>query len=241
MIGFIKSWSSLIKRLTGINTIFGGRATKLAGINDFQCVSDETSLTFTSPNMITFSGPIPAFLQNMTGTGKVFKVTFGGGPNNGSVFRMTGLSGNTVTVSSSLVYNFTGPATLDGRIWMVINDERIAKSTSTGSTMYNVHNRQNSVLGNDASEVAYVFAEHYHLENEEEKPVDEIVFHQYNEIGEHSMITSSCSSHSLDIGPLVIVDNCGNAVRTKGSLTNPVDLCFPYPTKCPGQTCKVDL
>ena len=76
---------------------------------------------------------------------------------------------------------------------------------------------------------------------EEKKPVDEIVFHQYNEIGEHSMITSSCSSHSLDIGPLVIVDNCGNAVRTKGSLTNPVDLCFPYPTKCPGQTCKVDL
>lgn len=241
MIGFIKSWSALIKRLTGVNTIFSGRATKLAGINDFTVVSNESSVVFTAPDKITFPGTVPAFLQTLTGTGKVFKITIGGGLNNGSTFRMTGISGNTITVSNTVVRDYVGPATLDGRIWVVINDPMIARSTSTGSTMYNVHNRDSTPLGGDASEVAYVFAEHYHDEPKEPEPVDEMLFHQYNEISERSFVTSSVTGTSLDIGPLPVVDNCGNVIRIQIGTDNPVDQCFPYPCQCPGQTCKADV
>jgi hypothetical protein len=241
MSNFIKTWGSLIKRLIGINTIFSGRATKLAGINDYNVFSDETLITFTAPDKITFSNSVPPFLRELSGSGKVFKVTVGGGLNNGSVFRMAGISGNTITVSNTVVRDYIGPATLDGRIWVVINDPMIARATSTGSTMYNVHNRDKSVIGQDASEVAFVFAEHYHDEPKEPEPVDELLFHQYNEVSERSLITSSVTGAILDIGPLAVVDNCGNVVRIPIASSNPVDQCYPYPDRCTGQTCKVDL
>jgi len=235
---FIGSWGQLIKRYIGTNVIFGSRATKLAGINDFGNLHTGV-VTFTAPNTITFVGPLPLFLQTVTGVGKVFKITAGGGANNGALFRLISIAGNTITVSNTVVINFTGSATFDGRIWNVIDDPSIARSTSTGATMYNVHNRDASVLLNDASEVAYVFAEHYHDIPAIPDPhdADEIMFHLYNEMGEHSMVTSSCSGVQLDIGPLAVVDWCGNVVKTDASLKNPVDLCYPYPMDCPGQTC----
>jgi len=235
---FIGSWGQLIKRYIGTNVIFGSRATKLAGINDFGNLHTGV-VTFTAPNTITFVGPLPLFLQTVTGVGKVFKITAGGGANNGALFRLISIAGNTITVSNTVVINFTGSATFDGRIWNVIDDPSIARSTSTGATMYNVHNRDASILLNDASEVAYVFAEHYHDIPAIPDPhdADEIMFHLYNEMGERSMVTSSCSGVQLDIGPLAVVDWCGNVVKTDASLKNPVDLCYPYPMDCPGQTC----
>ena len=237
---FISSWGTLIKRFIGTNVIFSSRATKLAGINDFNSIYSAASVTFTAPNIITFVGPPPLFLQTISGVEKIFKITGGGGPNNGAVFRLLSVAGSTITVSNTAVINFSGAATLDGRIWKVIDDDTIARSTSTGSTMYNVHNRTATALGNDASEVAYVFAEHYHLEPKIKPPVDEILFHQYNEIGERSMVMGDCSGKKIDIGPLCVVDNCGNAVRIDAELINPVDSCYPYPDECPGETCKVN-
>jgi len=236
---FISGWASLIKRLTAINTIFGSRAYKLAGINDFQNTYSAPLVTFIAPNTITFVGLPPPFLASLTGTGKKFKISSGGGANNGAVFRVTSVAGSTITVSNTVVQNFAGPTDIDGRIWSVINDASIVRSTSTGSTMYNVHNRDITVLGQDASEVALVFAEHYHDIPAIPDPhdADEIMFHLYNEMGERSMVTSSCSGVQLDIGPLAVVDWCGNVVKTDASLKNPVDLCYPYPMDCPGQTC----
>lgn len=236
---FISSWGQLIKRYIGTNVIFGSRATKLAGINDFGNLHTD-AMIFTAPNIITFTNPLPNFLLSAGASpGKVFKVVNGGGTNNGATFRVVSILGNSITVSITAVQDFSGITEIDGRIWSVIDDPSIARSTSTGATMYNVHNRDASVLLNDASEVAYVFAEHYHDIPAIPDPhdADEIIFHLHNEMGERSMVTSSCSGVQLDIGPLAIVDWCGNVVKTDASLKNPVDLCYPYPMDCPGQTC----
>jgi hypothetical protein len=43
----------------------------------------------------------------------------------------------------------------------------------------------------------------------------------------------------LDIGPLVVVDRCGNAIRSRKRLKDPGAECFPPKGKCFGETCKV--
>lgn len=241
--GFINGWSSLVKRLLTLNTIFGSRATKLAGINDFNNF-EVGNFIFAGPNQITFPGTLPAWVTAQNSGPRKFRITAGGGANNTAIFTIASFSGNTVTTVENTVLPFTGITQADGRLWAIIDDPSIARPSSTGSTMYNVHNRTPTPLGGDASEVAIVYAEHFHekppeLEEDKDDLPPEILFHRRNEVGEKSVIVSDCSGKTLDIGPLVVVDRCGNAVRSRKRAKDPIDVCFPATPKCPGETCKV--
>jgi len=137
--------------------LFDTRTKKLAGINDFANILTDIVTFDSATKAIIFAGPPPEFLV----VDKWFRVTGGGGGNNGALLKVFQvLADRVITVQA--VIDFSGQATLDGRIWKVINDTTIAKSSSTGSTMYNVHNRDVTTNPGDASEIALTYAEHYH-------------------------------------------------------------------------------
>lgn len=223
---------AFVKRLVSLNTVFGTRAVKLAGINDSNNFI-EGNFQFIAPNQIVFPGAAPPeWLTNGSGPGKVFRITEGGGPNSTALFRYESHIGNVVTVADSGVQNFTGSAKADGRIWATVDDPKIARATSTGATMYNVNNRSETSVPGDTSEVALALAEHYH-----EVEIPRIIMHRRNHIGEIPVLPGNCSGIALPIGPFNVVDRCGNVIMTRNK-PKPTHNCFPSVRKCPGETCK---
>lgn len=220
------SWTEIIKKFIALDVIFGGRSKKLAGINDFNNIVSDT-FTFTSgTNFISFPGQVPEWFVR----DKYFRVTAGGGSNNSSLLRVKAVdaSGGIIEVYENIV-DFTGAATFDGRIWAAINNPAIARPTSTGSTMYNVHNRTPTGL-EDASSIALVFAEHYHDEPAVDEDEGEILVHLRNEVGGLSLACDSCTGEKYDIGPLVLVDRKGSVIRAR--VENPNNPCFPPEEEC---------
>ena len=146
-----------LKRWWIFDVLFDTRTKKLAGINDFANVTTDIVTFDSATSAIIFAGPPPSWLI----LNKWLRVTSGGGGNTGNVFKVTKVLPDRVLVAP-VVVDFSGQATMDGRIWKVINDSTIAQGTTTGSTMYNVHNRDHTLNDGDASEIALTFAEHYH-------------------------------------------------------------------------------
>lgn len=221
------SWTEIVKKFIALDVIFGGRSKKLAGINDFANVMSDTFTFTATANTIQFPGNVPDWFVR----GKYFRIMAGGGANSSALLRVkeVNYSGGLVEVYESL-QNFTGTAELDGRIWAVINNAAIARPTSTGSTMYNVHNRNTTGL-EDASGIALVFAEHYHDEpvSKTDAP-GEIITHLRNEVGGYNMAHDSCTDQRFDIGPLVVVDRNGDVLTQR--VDNPDSNCYPPEEEC---------
>ena len=219
-------WSSLIKRLHAINTLFSARAYKLGGVNDFNNhISGD--FIFVAPNKIVFPGEVPVWMYTSPTSSKWFRITLGGGGNGNAIFQYLSHSGSTVTVTQNSVVNFTGFSTIDGRIWAVINDPYIAKPTSTGSTMFNVHNRQSTTIPGDGSGVSVSFAEHYHDEFDPETDIPEIIMHKRNGIAEIPSAPGGCTGKIMPIGPFTVVDRKGRVIRVRKKTQQPVDKCYP--------------
>ena len=215
------NWSGLIKKFIALDTIWGGRSKKLAGINDSNNYTTGNFVFTAGTNIIQFPGTLPEWVV----ADKYFRITFGGGLNNTALYRILGIDfDNNTIITHENIQSFTGGATLDGRLWVVINDATIARSTNSGATMYNVHNRTTTGK-DDSSGIGLVFAEHFHDEPEPAADEGEILTHIYNEIGTKHMSLDSCNHDvKIEIGPLIVVDRQGNVV--KAMTHNPYDTCY---------------
>lgn len=138
----LETWPELIKKLVGLDTIWGGRSKKLTGVDDY-CEISSGTMAFSAANQtITFSNPamIPDWLKD----GCYFRVT-SGGPNTGKLFKVSYYDSltNTITVTPGdvgvLIQDYVGAATLDGRMFVVINDPSVARQSSTGGSMFNAN------------------------------------------------------------------------------------------------------
>ncbi len=180
--------SSFIKKLYMLGVIFGGKGKKLGGVSDSTNTLAATGVVWDSvAKTITFTNEtsLPAWLT----PGKFFR-TYDGVPkttvsstalnyvlncvltpdpvtNDGVLFQVLSVSGNTITVddsgSGATPTNHTelGAVTLEGRIAIVINDPTIARINGEGSTVYNAENQTTTGI-DDGSGVAAVFADHFH-------------------------------------------------------------------------------
>ena len=207
---FISSWATLVKRFIPMNVIFSVRATKLAGINDFANIVTK-QVKFVAPNKLEFTKGIPNFLVPLPGQQtKWFVVKDHDKGNNNLTLKVKSVENNIVTVEQNTITQYdSSNVIIDGRLWSVINDTQIAKRTSTGSTMFNVHNRHTTGRGGDASEVAITFAEHYHND------IDSILTHKFNMVGNVAYTKDPIHDTHVRQGPLVVVDNNGNVI-TRG-------------------------
>jgi len=204
------SLSNFLKKLIIFDVIWGTRSKKLAGINDFNNLTTE-SVTFSSvDNSITFTTPeVPDFFTE----DQYFRVF--GGANDGRLLRVLEIQGNRLITYENLI-NDSGSITLDARLWVVHNDPTVSRPTSTGSTMFNVHNRQDTGIDGDASKLAFTFAEHYHDEAGTQDDAGEIISTEYNELGcKSKVIADCCDNIQVDLGPQLIFDNDGNVMRVK--------------------------
>lgn len=201
--------SNFLKKLIIFDVIWGTRSKKLAGINDFNNVITE-NVTFSSvDNSITFPTPVPFFFQE----GEYFRIF--GGANDGRLFRAKEINGNRLVMFETPISE-SNSVRLDARLWVVHNDPKISRPTSTGSTMFNVHNRQPTNVPEDASALAFTFAEHYHDEEGTEDDVGEIISTEYNELGYKSKVLADCCDEiKVDLGPQLIFDDEGNVIRVK--------------------------
>jgi len=220
------NWALLIKKFISFGVLFGGPAKKLAGINDFANLMVGVFTFNPTGNIVTFPQPLPVWAK----PDRYFRVTDGGGSNNTALFKIKTIDPLTNTVEVfQPVDSFSGLATLDGRIWAIIDNSAIAKASSTGSTIFNVHNRNSTGIP-DGSGIALTYAEHYHDEPETEQDQGEIISHLRNEAGGLSMVTDSCTNQLVDVGPLVVIDSEGVVVRARTD--NPVNSCYPPEGKC---------
>lgn len=204
------SLSNFLKKLIIFDAIWGTRSKKLAGINDFNNLINQ-NVTFSSvDNSITFPTPeVPDFFQE----DQYFRVF--GGANDGRLLRVQEIQGSRLITYETPI-DESGTVTLDARLWVVHNNPRISRPTSTGSTMFNVHNRQDTGIEGDASKLAITFAEHYHDEEGSEDDVGEIISTEYNELGcKSKVIADCCDSIQVDLGPQLVFDNDGNVMRVK--------------------------
>lgn len=201
--------SNFLKKLIVFDAIWGTRSKKLAGINDFNNLVNE-NVTFSSvDNSITFPTTVPDFFQE----DQYFRVF--GGANDSRLFRIQEIQGNKIITYESLIDD-SGTIRLDARLWVVHNNPRISRPTSTGSTMFNVHNRQDTGIEGDASKLALTFAEHYHDEEGSEDDIGEIISTEYNELGcKSKAIADCCDNIQVDLGPQLIFDNDGNVMRVR--------------------------
>lgn len=199
------------------DVIFGARTKKLAGINDGFNQTEEV-VTFSSvDNSVTFTGQTPCWFQ----VDKYFRVF--GGNNDSRLFRVKEIQFNKVIVYENFIDD-SGLRRLDARLWVVHNNSKISRPTSTGSTMFNVHNRQNTNTPEDASAIAFTFAEHYHDEEGAEDDKGVLVSTEYNQIGcKNLAIASCCGNVKLELGPTLIFDNEGNAILQK--IDDEVEVC----------------
>lgn len=191
------------------NTIWGVRAKQLAGIND-GANHITSSVVFSSvDNSLDFApASMPSFFKE-----KQYIRIFGGA-NDTRLFRIKAIQGTKLIVDESVI-NDTNVVRVSARLWEVHNDPKISRSSSTGSTMFNVHNRDNTGR-EDGSALATAYAEHYHDEEGTEDDIGEIISTEYNELGCKSKVTADCCDAPLvDLGPQLIFDDEGNVMRVR--------------------------
>ena len=205
--------SNFIKKLIETNTIWGVRAKKLAGINDAANTLTTSVVISSVDNSIDFSpNTVPSFIK-VGENGQYIRVF--GGTNDSGLFRVIGIEGNKIILDEPIVDD-SGTRRITSRLWEIHNDPSISRPSSTGSTMYNVHNRDTTGL-NDASAVAITYAEHYHDEPETDTDdLGEILSHEYNELGCKSMVRADCCDNPyIPLGPQIVFDDDGNVLRER--------------------------
>ena len=172
--------SLFIKQLLETDSIFGGEAKKLSGIND-----RSVQISYDNVDIVTISTTTDLLLT-VTATGgdapqppswlikdKYVSLTV----ENTTIFKdrqrvdtVTILpTGYTIRFNlnergSGILDNTTtlgGRLTIDGRIFAVINDTHIAREAENGSTMFNVDNSSPDGL-EDGSGLVQKYAAHYH-------------------------------------------------------------------------------
>jgi hypothetical protein len=200
------SASKFLKQFLIWDVLFGARTKKLAGINDSNNTIQE-NVTFSDvDNSVTFPGEVPTWFQ----VDEYFRVF--GGTNDGRLFRVKEIQFDKVIIHENVI-NDTGIRQLDARLWVVHNNSKISRPTSTGSTMFNVHNRQNTNTPDDASAIAFTFAEHYHDEEGTEDDKGTPISTMYNQLGYKSLIKADCCGEVyLEAGPTLIFDPDGNII-----------------------------
>lgn len=202
--------SNFLKKLIVFDAIWGTRSKKLAGINDANNYVDQ-NITFSSAdNSLTFSTPsVPDFFQE----NQYFRIS--GGANDSRLFRVKEIQANKLITYENVIDD-SGDVRVDARLWVVHNNPSISRPTSTGATMFNVHNRSTTGVEGDASALAITFAEHYHDEEGTEDDVGEMLSTEYNELGcKSKAIASCCDNQLVDIGPQLIFDDEGNVLRVR--------------------------
>jgi|VirMetMinimDraft_7_1064189.scaffolds.fasta_scaffold18528_2 hypothetical protein len=203
------SASKFLKQFLIWDVLFGARTKKLAGINDSNNQIDEIVTMSDVDDSITFPGEVPKWFQ----VGEYFRIF--GGANDSRLFRVKEIQFDKVITQESLVSD-SGSRRMDARLWVVHNDTRISRPTSTGSTMFNVHNRDISPTPDDASAIALTFAEHYHDEEgiEDDKGIP--ISTEYNQLGYRNLIKADCCEDLyVDLGPTLVFDDEGNIVQEK--------------------------
>lgn len=199
-----------MKKLIVFDVIWGTRSKKLAGINDANNVIQE-SVTFDSgDNSVQFPTPtVPDFFQQ----DQYFRVF--GGANDGRLLRIKEIQGSKIITYENVVAD-TGSFSLDARLWVVHNNSQISKPTSTGSTMFNVHNRDHTTVEGDASKLAITFSEHYHDEATEQDDKGKLISTEYNVLGCKSVIKADCCGDNyVELGPQLIFDDEGSPIMVK--------------------------
>lgn len=216
------SLGNFIKKLIKANALFGGKKIKLSGIPDKNIIFSDTATFDSGTNTIVFTSTLP----NWVSEGKYFRVNAQGGGNVDQLFKIGEVDRltKTVTIDSSepevgSVSDYSGPTTIDGRIWRVIDDVTIAKeSPNSGNTIFNVHNFEWTEL-EDGSGVAQQFAEHYHDDPgtiDDDDNAGEYLFHEYTQLGGRPLVTDSVTMQLIDLGPMPVVNNNGDPVRGGG-------------------------
>ena len=203
--------SNFIKKLIETNTIWGVRAKKLAGINDFANITTTSVVMSSIDNSIDFAPNKPPAFIKANSVGQFIRII--GGANDSGLFEIISIVGTKVITLQPLV-NDSGVRTLSARLWQIHDDTSISKSSSTGSTIYNVHNRNTTGL-DDASAVALTFAEHYHDDpaTEEDNP-GELLSHEYNELGCKNLVRADCCDMPyIELGPQMVFEDEGNVLK----------------------------
>lgn len=214
--------SNFIKKLIETNTIWGVRSKKLAGVNDFNNTLITSIVTSSIDNSIDFSpNPPPSFIKD----GEFLQyIRIIGGTNDSGLFKVDFIQGNKVFTVEPLL-NDSGIRRITARLWEIHNNPLISRSSSTGSTIYNVHNRDTTGL-EDASAVAITFAEHYHDEPENEFDDEgEILSHEYNVLGCKNLVQADCCDMPhIPLGPQIVFDDSGNVLKERHD-DNGVGIC----------------
>ena len=149
------SWPNFIKKLIALDALWGSRSKKLAGINDKDKVSTVDVTIDGGTGTITFvSGDRPIWLN----TDKYFRIA--DGVNAGSLFQVASVGVDFVTVVEPITTD-SGTRTLDGRMWVVHNDNTITRKGPDGGTMFRLDNMDTTGRP-DGSGIAKVYAVHYH-------------------------------------------------------------------------------
>lgn len=154
------SWSEIIKRLTALDTIFGSRSKKLAGINDADCLITTSLILDDADDSIAFpSNDMPTWFVR----DRYFRVF--GGANDGILYRVKDVvSSNKFTIYETIIAD-SGSFTLDGRLWKVHAETVITRESPTGGTMYNLDNLDETGIDGDGSCLAKVPVTHYHTDH----------------------------------------------------------------------------
>ena len=199
-----------MKKLIVFDVVWGTRSKKLAGINDANNVIQQ-SVTFDSgDNSVQFPTPtVPDFFQQ----DQYFRVF--GGANDGRLLRIKEIQGSKLITYENVVDD-SGSFKLDARLWVVHNNSKISRSTSTGATMFNVHNRDFTSTEGDACKLAITFAEHYHDEAGAQDDKGILMSTEYNALGCKSLVKADCcDSPYVELGPTLIFDDNGTPMMMK--------------------------
>lgn len=184
--------SNFIKKLYMVGAIFGGKAKKIAGINDSsndlsstEVIWDSATKTITFTNETTLPSwlTVGKFFRTYDGVAKttpsstdinyVANVILTPNPltNDGVLFQVLSVSGNIITVDDTgdgatpVDRDTTGLptiVTLEGRIAIVVNDANICRINGAGSSVYNMENQTPTAVVGDGSGIAAAFADHFH-------------------------------------------------------------------------------
>lgn len=201
--------SNFLKKLIVFDVVWGTRSKKLAGINDGNNFINTSIISSSVDNSFKFVMQVPSFFQK----DQYFRVF--GGANDSRLFKIKEIKGDKIITYEGVVDGISN-IKLDARLWVVHNNPKVSRSTSTGSTMFNVHNRNTSGVDGDASALALTFAEHYHDENGEEDDKGVLVSTLYNEVGCTTQgIANCCGNLKVNLGPSLIFDDEGNAIMQK--------------------------
>lgn len=201
---------NFIKKLIETNTIWGVRSKKIAGINDYANHITTSVSIDSSDNSIDFA---PLLVPDFIKIDQYIRVF--AGTNDTRLFRVKRVFEGTKIEVYESVNDDIGVRRITARLWEIHDDPSISRPSSTGSTMFNVHNRSDTDL-EDGSAVSFTYAEHYHDEAITEDDKGEPISTQYNQLGYKSLIKADCCEDVyLEMGPVLIFDDQGNIVLEK--------------------------